>query len=93
MKIGLDVKNPKKAIKPNKSDLIVYDGKEWYVTTKEELYKDLCERLAQKEKELAAKVAECDEKIAEVNKLKVDVAKQLLEFGEIVTSLVSKEGK
>jgi len=93
MKLGLEIKNPKKAIKPTKNDVIVFDGKEWYVTTKEDLFKEFDERLTKKEEEISDKIEECNQKISEMNKLKVNVAKQLLQFGEIITSLVSKEDK
>ena len=93
MKIYLDVKNPGKVVKPTRNDLVIYDGKNWYVTTKDDLLAEFNEKLVKKGKELDAKIAECDKKIAEVDKLKADVAKQLLTFGDIVRDLVSKEDK
>ena len=93
MKLGLEIKNPKKVIKPSTNDVILYDGKAWYVTTKQDLFKEFEERIAKKEKELDSKIKECNSKIAEVDNLKKDVANQLLTFGEIVRKLVSKEDK
>ena len=86
MRIGLDVRNVKRAIKPSKNDVILFDGKEWYVTTKEDLFKEFEERLSKKEKTL-------DNKIAEVDALKISVAKQLLNFSEIIEGLITKEDK
>lgn len=93
MKICLEVKNPGRAAKPAKDNIIIFDGKTWYITTKKDLFEEFELRLAKKEKELNERIAECNIKIAEVNKLKIDVAKQLLDFGEIITDLVSKEDK
>ena len=93
MRLALEIKNPGKVIKPSKNDVVIYNGKEWYITTKEDLFKEFEERLSKKEKEINDKIKECNEKIAEINTLKADVAKQLLTFGEIVRDLVSKEDK
>lgn len=40
MRIALDIKNMSKITKPSKNDVIVYDGKEYYVTTKQDLLKE-----------------------------------------------------
>ena len=61
------------------------------MTTKEDLFKEFEKRLNNKEKELNNKIAECNEKIAEVNALKVDVAKQLLSFSNMIEKLITKE--
>ena len=79
MKIALEIKNMKKAIKPSINDIIIYDGKDWYITTKEELFKEYDEKFDEK-------LAECDHKIAEMNELSVNVAKQLLDFEDIIRS-------
>ena len=34
MKLILEVKNNKKIINPSRDDILLYDGKEWFVTTK-----------------------------------------------------------
>lgn len=91
-KLVLEIKNPGRILKPERNDVIFYDGKDWYVTKKEEVFKELCSKLREKEKELDNKIKQCNEKIAEVNKLKTDVAEQLLEFGEIVKESLPKGG-
>lgn len=88
MKIGLEIKNPKRAIKPHNGDVILYDGKQWYVTTKEELFYELESKLKNKEKELDNKIAECDKKINEMNELKKKNAEQILNIAAIVQKLV-----
>ena len=93
MKIGLEVKNPKKAIRPSQNDIILYDGKQWYVTTKEELFKAFESRLEKKEKELDNKIAECNAKIAEINELKKQNAEQILEIATAVKEFIAKEGE
>ena len=40
MRVALDIKNMSKLTKPTKNDVIVYDGKEWYITTKDDLLKE-----------------------------------------------------
>lgn len=40
MKIVVDVKNIGKMVKPSANNVILYDGKEWYVTTKNDLFKE-----------------------------------------------------
>ena len=93
MKIGLEIKNPKKAIRPSRNDVILFDGKEWYVTTKEELFKEFEGRLNAKEKELDDKIAECNQKILELKDLKKANAEQILKIASIVEEFISREGK
>ena len=92
MKLGLEVKNTKKAIRPSKNDVILYNGKEWYVTTKEELFKEFEERLNAKEKELNNKIEECNAKLGEMNEAKKKNAEQILKIAAVVENFV-KEGK
>ena len=40
MRVALDIKNMSRLIKPTKNDVIIYDGKQWYVTTKDDLLKE-----------------------------------------------------
>lgn len=93
MKLGLNIRNPKKAVRPTVNDVIIYDGKEWYVTTKDELFREFGERIKTAEKELHEKIEECNAKIAEMNELKVSTAKQILEIANAVEQFISKEGK
>ena len=93
MKLCLEIKNPQKVIKPSKNNVIMYDGKEWYVTTKEELFKELEGRLDNKEKELENKIAECNAKIAEMNEIKKTTAEQILKISKVVREFIAKEGE
>lgn len=93
MKIGLDVKNPGKALKPSKGDVMLHDGKQWYVTTKEDLFKEFLLRLETKEKEVDRKLKDCDDKIKEMNEQRKKNAEQLIQLGEIIEGLVAKEDK
>ena len=38
MKIALEVKNSSKVVRPSVNNVIIYDGEQWYVTTKEALF-------------------------------------------------------
>lgn len=93
MKINLEVKNPGKALRPSKNDIILYDGKQWYVTTKEELFREFYNRLEAKEKQVDHKLRECDDKIVEMNEQRRKNAEQIIQFGEIIEGLISKEDK
>ena len=86
MEVAFTVKNMSRAIKPKKDDILIYDGKIWYITTKKELFKEY-------EANFDEKIAECNEKIREMNELKAEIARQMLEFGEIIKQVVLKEGE
>lgn len=77
MKIALEIKNMKKAIKPSKDSIIIHDGKDWYITTKQDLFREYDDKFQ-------TKLDECDEKIAEMNEALVKIAKQILDIEEIV---------
>ena len=86
MKLILDIKNGKKAIKPTKDDIILYNGKEWYIVTKQELFKEYNERFEEA-------IAECEAKEQEMDAFKVEIAQQILDLQEIVKAIVLKENK
>ena len=79
MKILLDVKNVSKALKPSPENVMLFDGKDWYVTTKQQLFKEYDE-----------KIAELDLMIKENKEFKKNVASQLLEMSELIKNLYSK---
>lgn len=83
MKIALEVKNISKAIKPITDDVVVYDGKEWYVTTKSELLKEANETLEKCKEQL-------EKNKQEFENFKKDVASQLVEMSELIGKLYSK---
>ena len=61
MKIVLDIKSSSKTQGLNKGDVVMYDGKEWYITSKEEL----CASLEKKYNEVISKF---EKKIYELEK-------------------------
>ena len=82
MKIVLNVKD-KRAFNPIKNDVIIFDGKEWYITTKEEILKESLDLLNETRDEL--------NKIIEENSdFKKDVADQILTISEVVRQMYSK---
>lgn len=83
MKIAFDVKNPEKLLKPNLNDVMLFDGKEWYVTTKEELLKECSELLNNCQITL--------ERLSSDNELfKKKVASQLVDMSEIIKTIYNK---
>lgn len=83
MKIALTVKNTAKIVKPTVDDVIVYDGKEWYVTTKTEILKD-------SQKLLDECKAELENSRKEYDNFKKEVASQLFEMSELIKKLYSR---
>lgn len=84
MEVMLDIKNVPKAIKPTKDDVIVFDGKTWYITSKESLFKEAYKLIDEAKAEL--------EKMRKENKeFKTKVATQLYEMSELIKKLY--EGK
>jgi len=84
MRIAIDVKTNKKAIRPSTDNIIMYDGKDWYVTTKQDLFKEYDTRFDKK-------LQQCDEKIQEVDRYMVQLAEQMLELNELVKIVMVKE--
>lgn len=83
MKIVLTVKNTPQVMKPSTNNVIVYDGKQWYVTTKDDLLKEAYSLVDEAKRELA--------KIKADNEAyKREVAGQLLEMSELIKKLYSK---
>lgn len=86
MKIALEVKNTSRAIKPMTNDVIIFDGKIWYITSKDEILKEANKTLE-----------ECKEQLENSKKeyalFKKEVATQLLEMSELIKSLYSNKEK
>lgn len=79
----LNIKNVPKVMKPTQDDVIVYNGKEWYITTKESLLADAYKLLSECKVEL--------EKVKKENSdFKKSVAKQMVELSELVEKLYKK---
>lgn len=86
MKVVLEVKNTSKIIKPTENDVILYDGKQWFVTTKQILFKDWNKLLDQ-----------CEKKLADLEKqnsdFKREVGLQLKEMTELIQKLFEAKGE
>lgn len=85
MKIALNIKNMRKAMRPANDDVIVYDGKEWYITTKETLFKEYQDKVD-------ARLVAADAKIAEMEAYKGKISSQIAELAEIIRQFVKLEG-
>ena len=81
----LDIKNVPKVMKPTENDVIVFDGKRWYVTTKESLLADAYKLIEECKAELVRLKAENKEFKSTVNnqlKIMSDAIKKLYEVGK-----------
>lgn len=85
MDVVLRVKNTSKIMKPTKNDVILFDGNQWYVTTKEQLYKEWTELYQN-----------CAEKLAtmeqENSDFKNEVGMQLQEMTNLIHKLFEVKG-
>ena len=87
MRIAIDVKNMSRMKEPSANDVIVYDGRQWYVTTKDEILKEANETLSKCEKTLARLEAENQE-------FKQQTSKDIIEIAETTKKLLKmKEGE
>lgn len=80
MEVILDIKNIPKAMNPTENDVIVFNGKTWYLTTKKSLLQDAY-NLVDKAK------AELEKIKAENQEFKQKVAVQLYEMSELIKQL------
>ena len=80
VKVGLEIKNGSKVFKPKAGDTIIFDGKEWYVTRKEDLLSEAFAFMDQLKAELAL--------LKEENaNFKVEIAEQMLKFSKIIEKI------
>ena len=86
MKVALDIRNMSKLVKPSSNDVIVYDGKEWYVTTKEDILKEANDLLSECRTELANE-QEANRRFRE------QVSQDMSELTGMVRSLLSLKGE
>ena len=85
MDVMLDIKNVPKVMKPTQNDVIVFNGKEWYITTKESLLVDAYKLIDECKAELEKLKKENKEfKTTVNNQLKImsDAIKKLYEVGK-----------
>ena len=85
MRVALEIRNLSKLKKPTENDVIVFDGKEWYVTTKEEILKEANGLLSECKLELASMKKENKE-------FKQQTSKDILELTETVKKLLELKG-
>ncbi len=85
MKVVLSVRNTSKVTKPIKDSVIIYDGEEWYVTTKEQLFKDFHDLYSK-----------CNEKLETLEKQNLDfkkeISSQIKEMADLVEKLLKLKG-
>ena len=84
MEIVLTVKNSHKIFKPTKDDVILYDGKIWYVTTKEQLFKEWTDLL----KKSNAKLEELEQQNKD---FKLEVSRDLKEMSDLIEQLFTNK--
>lgn len=79
----LNIKNVPKVMKPTQNDVVVFNGKDWYITSKESLFAEAYKLIGECKAEL--------EKVKKENSdFKKSVAKQLVELSELVEKLYKK---
>ena len=86
MKVALEIRNLSKLKNPIKNDVIIFDGKEWYITTKEEILKEANDLLLECKRELASVKRENKE-------FKQQTSKDILELTDTVRALLELKGE
>ena len=85
MNVNLNIKNLSRLKEPKKGDIILFDGKEWYITTKDDVLQD-------------AKILldKCNEKIEllekQNNEFKTKTSKDILEITETIKKIYELKG-
>lgn len=78
LKVGLEIKNGSKIFKPSKGDIIIFDGKEWYVTTKDDIFAEVNAKMQTMENELQL-----------MREFKSEVSSQIAEMGKIIRDFIN----
>lgn len=90
MKLAIDVQNANKILTPSPNNVIVFDGKRYYVTTREDLFREYelrCDKLLTEAKE---KIAQLETDNANFKK---EISSQISTMAEIIEGLISKQGE
>ena len=86
VKVGLNIKNGSKVFKPQKGDVIIFDGKDWYVTTKDDIFSEYQEKVDNKLVEIEANLREMEE-------YKGEISSQVAEMSEIIKQFIKLQGE
>lgn len=86
MEVTLEIKNISKIMKPKEGDIILYDGKTWYVTSKEELFKWFSDKVDELENAFANLKKDN-------NDFKVGISQQMSDMSNVVTQLFNEKGE
>lgn len=79
MRVVLDVKNMSGVVKPSKNNVMLFNGKEWYITSKTDLFKEYNE-----------KIKLMEEMLEDNKKFKENISSVIAEMSEIIKTLLVK---
>ena len=85
VKIGLNVKNGSKIMKPKQGDVIIYDGKDWYVTTKDDIFREYQLKVDNKLKEI-------NEKLCLMEEYKREISSQMTTMSDAIKNFIQLQG-
>ena len=85
VKVGLNIKNGSKIFKPKAGDVVIFDGKDWYVTTKEDIFREY-------EEKVDSKLAQVDEELKEMEEFKQEISSQMVEMSETIKKFIKLQG-
>lgn len=90
MKVLLDVKNPSALKEPRKDQIIIFDGNKWYITTRQDLFKEY-------EEKVDAKIAELEQKAIDLEnenkEFKNSVSKDIITMSDVIEQMLVANGK
>ena len=86
MNVVLNIKNASKVIKPTKNSVILCDGKDWYITTKEQLFEEWTGLLSKCENTL-------EETKQDNTEFKKEVGRQLKQMTDLIHKLFEAKGE
>lgn len=85
MKVALEIKNGNRLLKPRKDDIIIFDGKSWYITSKSDIF-------AEYETKMNEKIAEIEQTNQETEQFKREISSQMVTMSEIIEKFVKMQG-
>ena len=86
MKVALDVKSNSRLLKPKQDDIIIFDGKSWYITTKAAIFQEY-------EEKMDAKIAELEQLVQEMEQFRREISAQMVTMSEIIERFVKLQGE